>query len=153
MDPVQRGAGRVPNVEINRTGTSGFHSGDARRGAASIVERSRERTSGPGNGMTVRPPTPMGRGEGSVRQPIPDRSMERDQSGTGGRGSSSRAFSEQRNIAPRNEMNFQNPSMPAERFSSGPGRGGERSFRTPSMSGSESGSGRSERTFNPTSAP
>jgi hypothetical protein len=146
VDPVQRGAGRVPNVEINRTGTSGFHSGDARRGAASIVERSRERTSGPGNGMTVRPPTPMGRGEGSVRQPIPDRSMERDQSGTGGRGSSGRAFSQQGNIAPRNEMNFQRPSMPVERSSSGPGRGVERSFRPPSMSGN--GSGRSESTFN-----
>jgi len=149
VDPVQRGAGRVPNVEINRTGTSGFHSVDARRGAASIIERSRERTPGPGNGMTVSPSSPRGRGEGSVRQSIPDRPMEREQSGTGGRGSSDRAFSRQGNVAPRNEMNFQRPSMPPERSSRGPERGIENFSRQPSMNGGGStGRGRSERTFN-----
>ena len=148
VNPVQRGAGRVPNIEINRTGTSGFNSVVARRGAASIVERSRERTSGP-NGIPVTPSTPMGRGEGSVRQSVPDRPREREQSGTGGRGSSGKAFTQQGDIVPRNEMNFQRPSMPAERSSSGPGRGIERSFRPPSMSDSGSGgSGRSERNFN-----
>jgi hypothetical protein len=147
VDPVQRGAGRGPRVEVNRTGTSGFHSGDARRGAASIVERSRERTSGPGNSMTVRPSTLMGGGEGAVRQSIPDRSGGRDQSGTGERGSSGRVFSQQGNIAPRNEINFQRPSVPVERPSSGPGRRVERSFSTPSMDGSGSGAGRSERAF------
>ena len=149
VDPVRRGAGRIAAGEFNRTGTSGFNSVDARRGAASIVERSRERTSGPGSGMTVRPSTPMGRGEDSVGQSIPDRPMERGQAGTGGRGSSGRAFTQQGNITSRNEMDFQRPSMPAERSSSGPGRGIERSFRTPSMGGSGSGGfGRSERTFN-----
>ena len=149
VDPVLRGTGKMTAVGIDRTRASGFNSVDARRGAASIVERSRERTSGPGNGVNITPGTLRGRGEGAVRQSIPDRPMGRDQPGTGGRGSSGRAFTQQGNIAPRNEMNFQRPSMPAERSSNSPGRGIERSFRPPSMSGGGSaGSGRSERTFN-----
>lgn len=151
VDPVKRSGGNISRVEVDRTRTSGFNSGDARRGAASILERSRERTSGSGREMTVVPSTPRGRGEGSVRQSTPDRSMGRDLSGTGGRGSSGRAFTREGNTAPRNEMNFQRPFVSGERFSSGQGRGreAERSFRPPSTRGSGSpGFGRSERTFN-----
>ncbi|MBM4340809.1 MAG: hypothetical protein FJ110_14865 [Deltaproteobacteria bacterium] len=143
VDPGTRSIGKFVTGGSGKTGTSGFKSEDARRGAASIVERNRERTSGSGREMRVAPsPTsPTGRGEGPARQRIPDRAMGRDRSETGGSGSSGRVFNRQESVAPRSEMNFQrpSPSAPAERFSSGQGRG--------LSSGGSSGSGRSERNF------
>jgi hypothetical protein len=149
VDPVRRGTGKTVALGTGRTGTSGFNSIDGRRGAASIVERSRGRTSGSGDGMAARPSAPsVGRGEGPARQSIPDRFTGRDQSGSGISRSGGRAFNRQESVAPRTGMNFQSPSVSERRSSGGPGRGIERSFSPPSMGGSRSsGSGGSERTF------
>jgi hypothetical protein len=148
VDPVKRLDGKTGIASFDKSGASRFKSIDDRRSAASIVERSRERTSGRGKGVSGSSFTSMDRGEGFVKQPDPGRPLNRGPSGTREGSSSGRIFSRQENMTPREEMNFQRPSVPSGRPSGGQGRGSERSFHPPSRESSGSGSGRSERIFN-----
>jgi hypothetical protein len=79
--------------------------------------------------------TPMGHGEGSVRQSTPGGTVSRDQTGTVSRGSNERTFSQSGNIERRTEMNSQRPVMGEGRSFSAPSRGNERSFSSPPMGG------------------
>jgi len=127
VDPAGRGKGKT----FKKTDVShdrGFNSTDAKRGASSIFERSRERAVG----FTS---TPTGRDEGSVRQSTPGGTVSRDQTGTASRGSNERTFSQPGNIERRTEINSQRPSMGESRSFSAPSRGNERSFGSPPVSG------------------
>lgn len=154
VDPVKRSAGKTARVEINRTRSLRSDSGDARRGAASIFERSRDRTSGRGGDMNVPPSALRSRGDGPVRETTSERSLRSGMPGRDERSSKGRVFSRQRDAFPRNETNFERPSSSGERFSSGQGRRREveRSIRPPSSSSRGfSGSGPSDRAFTPPS--
>jgi hypothetical protein len=121
VDPVNRIRGGGPRVERNGSHQAGFNSAEARRGAASIFERSRERSA-------------------SVNR------VERDRTGTVSSGRENRTFSQPSNIERRNEMNVQGSSGGERRSFSAPNVTHERSFSAPSASGrsfgSSEGSGR-----------
>ena len=84
IDPVKRGTGREFITTLNRPRTQGFASTDARKGAASIFERSRERMR-------------------SARSPM-QTGVERGTIGSGVRGTPERSFQ-------GNERSFNPPSM------------------------------------------
>lgn len=169
IDPVRRRTGEsFRNIDISHK--RGFNSSEGKRGATSIFERNRERAVGSGKGMNVTTDkgvgernnvsptsggwsgkqsltdrsnftsTPMGHGEGSVRQSTPGGTVSRDQTGTVSRGSNERTFSQPGNIERRTETNSQRPFM-----------GEGRSFSAPSMgsrgSPGDMGSGRSSGGF------
>ena len=169
VDPVGRGTGKTSKT-TDISNSRGFNSTDAKRGASSIFERSRERAVGSGKGMNVTTDkgvgernnvspksgggsgeqslrdrsnfasTPTSRGEGSVRQSTPGGTVSRDQTGTVSRGSNERTFSQPGNIERRTERNSQRPFMGEGRSFGAPSRGSERSFSTPSI-GSRGSSG------------
>ena len=169
VDPVGRGTGKTSKT-TDISNSRGFNSTDAKRGASSIFERSRERAVGSGKGMNVTTDkgvgernnvspksgggsgeqslrdrsnfasTPTSRGEGSVRQSTPGGTVSRDQTGTVSRGSNERTFSQPGNIERRTEINSQRPFMGEGRSFGTPSRGSERSFSAPSM-GSRGSSG------------
>jgi hypothetical protein len=164
IDPVRRRTGesfRTTDISRNK----GFDSAEGRRGAGSIFERSRERInsgngadSASGRGLNGRSMnsrrsegrseehavtrrgnstlTHQGRGDGSVKQPTPERGISRDQAGTALRGSVERNFGQSGNIERRSEMNSQRPFVGEGRSSSAPSRINERSFSSPPMSSS-----------------
>jgi len=155
VNPVTRTGGRRFEVPGSGSPARGFASGDARRGAASIVERSRERgRSGNGpaaitnRGNSVNPSGISGSGgrrEGFV-------SPNRNQSGSQSQGGTDGGFERRRFETGRNEMgarSFNRPdlssgnrgSMSLGRSPGGgrgtvdPGNRGDRSFRSFSGSG------------------
>jgi hypothetical protein len=126
VDPAGRRTGetfRTGGISHNRT----FNSAEARRGATSIFERSRERSA-------------------SVNK------VERDRTGAVSSGRENRTFSQPNNIERRNEMNLQRPSGGQGRSFSAPNLTHERSFNAPSTGGRSFGSSEnSGRSFSPPS--
>lgn len=152
LDPVKRIRGSGFRAERDVSHTGGFNSAEARRGAASISERSLGRVRS-GNGMTGT----TGKGlSGNVALPKSENRPEekvfrnresntgtihgRTDTGTISRGTNGRTFNNPSNIERQNEMNSQKPSTGEGRISSSPSRGNQRSFSTPSM-GSRGSSG------------
>ncbi len=129
VDPVNRTSSHPFRVQRDISPQRGFNSPEARRGAASISERNRERarfgttTNGPGNiGRSEGGPVSRGMNQGTLNQP--------------------------RNIERRNEMNVQRPPGGQGRSFTFPNVAHERSFVAPSTGSRSSGSsGSSGRTF------
>jgi Domain of unknown function (DUF4124) len=145
--------------------TRGFNTTEARNGARSIYERSRERvamgnttTSARDKGLNNRniaslrssqgtqrqvynresnPSGFNGRNGGSGRPPVVDRRMSRTPNGTGFQGFSERTFSRPNSMNRQYGMNFQRPPSGETRSFSPPAWGSERSFSPPPQSGGQ----------------
>jgi hypothetical protein len=156
LDPAKRASSHPFRVQRDTSSQRGFSSTEARRGAASIFERDRERVRF-GNTM----PRTTARGvTGSVVGPgSQNRSEERvlrnggnsagrNEPGAFSGGRNSRTFNQQGNGERRNEMNVQRPSGGQQRSFTPPNVAHERSFVAPSTGSRSSGSsGSSRRTF------
>ena len=152
------GAGGTPH-------TRGFNSTEARNGARSIYERSRERvamgnstTSARDRGLNNRNPAYLRSGRGTERQgynresnpsgfnsrngnydkpPVIDRRVSRTPNETGSNRINDRAFNRSSSVNRQNGMNFQRPSTGETRSFSQPGRGSQRSFSPPPQGGGQ----------------
>jgi hypothetical protein len=164
IHPERRHEGRTFGVGDNPH-RRGFNSTEARNGARSIYERSRERVA---LGNTTTPikdrglnninPAYSRSGRGAERQvynreskpsgfngrngnygrpPVIDRRMSRTPNETGFHGMNERTFSRPDSMNRQNGMNFQRPSTGETRSFSPPARGSERSFSPPLQGGSQ----------------
>jgi hypothetical protein len=125
----------------------GFNSMEARNGARSIYERSRERNpaysrSGQGSERQVynrgsNPSGLNGRNNQYRRPPIADRRMSRSSHGNGFHGMNERTFSRPDSMKRNNRMNFQRPSAGETRSFSPPAWGSGRSFSPPPQRGGQ----------------
>ena len=132
VDPVKRASSHPFRVQSDISHQRGFNSTEARRGAASIFERNRERVRSE-NAMTT-----TNRGNNTDRRA----------SGTISRGMNQRTSNQPSNIERRNEMNFQRPSEGQGRSFTSPNVTHERSFNGPSTGRRSFGSSESSgRTF------
>jgi hypothetical protein len=164
MDPARRSSGRI----FGGMGTSpvrGLNSTEAKNGAQSIFQRSRDRVA-PGNtstpattrGLRNRNPSDLRSGRSTERQvynresrlsgfngrngdygrpPVVDRRMSRTLGETGSHGMSNRTFSRPDTMNRQSGMNFQRPSSSESRSFSPPSRGGERSFSSHPQGGGQ----------------
>jgi hypothetical protein len=164
VDPARRHEGRsfggreTPSVR-------GFNSAEARNGARSIFERSRERvapgnpsTPAAGRGLNERNPAYSRSGRGTEKQinnresnspringptgnysrpPVTDRRMNKTPVETGSRGMSDRVFNRPDSMNRQSGMSGQRPSAGETRSFSPPSRGIERSFSPPSQGGGQ----------------
>ena len=132
VDPARRQAGSILGGKDTPRGT-GFNSTEARRGARSIFERSRDRVA------LNRPPMPItsrGLNDRNSAYSRSDRSTERQvysrgsrPSGFNGRnGDQRKSPAIERGMNRQNGMNFQRPSMGETRSFSPPPRGGGQHF-------------------------
>jgi len=161
VDPARRHTGRIFG-DRDTPPTRGFNSTEARNGARSIFERSRDRVassntsapptgSGPNNRNSAnsrsgrgtdkqvynregRPSGFNGRNDNYGRPPVIDRRMNRSPGQTG---TSDRTFSRPNSLNRQNGMNFQRPSAGETRSFSPPARGSERSFSPPPQGGGQ----------------
>jgi hypothetical protein len=166
MDPARRSSGRI----FGGMGTPpvrGLNSTEAKNGAQSIFQRSRDRvalgntsTSTTTRGLRNRTPSDLRSGRSTERQvynrenrlsgfngrngdygrpPVMDRRMSRTPSETGfqGRGMSNRTFSRSDSMNRQSGMNFQRPSSSETRSFSPLSRGGERSFSSHPQDGGQ----------------
>jgi len=155
IHPERRREGRTFRVE-DTPHARGFNSTEARNGARSIFERSRQRAAlgktipptkdrglnkshpayrSPGRGTERQahnrernPSVFNGRNRDSGRPPVVDRWMSRTPNQTGPRGGSERTFSRPDSMNKQHGMNFQRPSSGETRSFSPPARVRERSF-------------------------
>lgn len=154
VDPARRHAGKIFGSK-DTPPTRGFHSTEARNGARSIFERSRERvapgktsTAITGRGLNDRNSAYSRSGRGTERQgynreskpprfdgrnnygrpPVTDRRMQRNPGATGFQGKGDGSFSRPGSMNRPNGMNYQRPSTGETRSFSPPSRGTERSF-------------------------
>jgi hypothetical protein len=164
MDPARRSSGRI----FGGMGTPpvrGLNSTEAKNGAQSIFQRSRDRVA-PGNtstpattrGLRNRNPSDLRSGRSTERQvynresrlsgfngrngdygrpPVMDRRMSRTPGETGSHGMSNRTFSRPDTMNRQSGMNFQRPSSSEPRSFSPPSRGGERSFSSHPQGGGQ----------------
>jgi hypothetical protein len=164
IDPVKRHAGMISGGR-DMPSVRGFNSSEARNGARSIFERSRER-SGSGNPLTPMTGTGLnGRNSASLRSgrrnerqvysresrspgfnsqksggsrpPVIDRGTNRIPGETGSRGTSNRTFSQPNSMSRQNGTNFQRPFAGETRSFSSSLRGSERSFSPSSQGGNQ----------------
>jgi hypothetical protein len=166
IDPVRRRAGMISGGR-DTPSVRGFNSSEARNGARSIFQRSRERVA-PANvltptttrGLRNRSPSDLRSGRSTERQvynrenrlsgfndrngaygrpPVMDRRMSKSPGETGsqGRGMSNRTFSQPNSMSRQNGMNFQRPSSSETRPSSPLSRSGERSFSSHPQDGGQ----------------
>ena len=166
VDPARRHAGRIVGGG-DTPHRRGFSSTEARNGARSIFDRSRERVA-LGNTSTSMPITDRrinnrnpaysrssrgtekqvynreskpsgfnGRDGNYGRPPVIDRSVSRSPGETGSHGVSGRTFSRPNSMNRQNGMNVQRPSAGEARSFSPPSRGSERSFSPPPQGGSQ----------------
>jgi hypothetical protein len=166
MDPARRSSGRI----FGGMGTPpvrGLNSTEAKNGAQSIFQRSRDRvalgntsTSTTTRGPRNRTPSDLRSGRSTERQvynrenrlsgfngrngdygrpPVMDRRMSRTPGETGfqGRGMSNRTFSRSDSMNRQSGMNFQRPSSSETRSFSPLSRGGERSFSSHPQDGGQ----------------
>ena len=164
IHPERRHEGRTFGVGDNPH-RRGFNSTEARNGARSIYERSRERvalgnTTTPikDRGLNNRNPAYSRSSQGTERQvykmeskpsgfngrnsnygrpPVVDRRMSRTPNETGFHGMNERTFSRPDSMNRQNGMNFQRPSTGETRSFSQPGRGSQRSFSSPPQGGGQ----------------
>jgi hypothetical protein len=166
MDPARRSSGRISGG-MGRSPVRGLNSTEAKNGAQSIFQRSRERVA-PGNtsmpmtgrGLQNRNPSDLRSGRSTERQvynresrlsgfngrngdygrpPVMDRKMSRTPGATGfqGQGMSNRTFSWPDSMNRQSGMNFQRPSSSETRSFSPLSRGGERSFSSHPQGGGQ----------------
>lgn len=164
IHPERRHEGRTFGVG-GSPHTRGFNSTEARNGARTIYERSRERvalgnTTTPikDRGLNNRNPAYPRSGQGTERQvynreskpsgfngrnsnygrpPVIDRRINRTPGETGFYGMNERTFSRPDSMNRQNGMNFQRPSTGETRSFSPPARGSERSFSPPLQGGGQ----------------
>jgi hypothetical protein len=145
--------------------TRGFNSTEARNGARSIYERSRERvamgnptTSAKDRGLNNRNPAYGRSGQGTERQvynregnssgfnnrnsnyakpPVVDRRMSRNPNETGSNSMNDRTFNRSSSVSRQYGMNFQRPPSGETRSFNQPSRGSERSFSAPPQGGGQ----------------
>jgi len=163
IDPARRGTERPFRAASDHPRTRGYSSPEARTGASSIFERSRERTRTGGAAM-VRPdrgpndkspssrpisntPALRGRSSDQTRPPTSERRMSRPpaESSLGGSGAprsprdmSGRTYTPPPNIDRRSGMNSPRPSSGEIRSFSPPAQGSPGSFNTPPVGGGAS---------------
>jgi hypothetical protein len=162
--PERRYEGRT-SPERNTPPTRGFNSTEARNGARSIYERSRERVA-MGNttppvkdrGLNNRNPAYGRSGQGTERQvynregnssgfnnrnsnyakpPVVDRRMSRNPNETGSNRMNDRTFNRSSSVNRQYGMNFQRPPSGETRSFNQPSRGSERSFSQPPQGGGQ----------------
>jgi hypothetical protein len=164
IHPERRHEGRTFGVE-DTPHRRGFNSTEARNGARSIYERSRERvalgnTTTPikDRGLNNKNPAYSRSGRGTERQvynreskpsgfngrngdygrpPVIDRRINRTPGETGFHDTKERTFSRPDSMNRQNGMNFQRPSTGETRSFSQPGRGSQRSFSSPPQGGGQ----------------
>ena len=166
IDPARRSSGRMSGG-MGPSPVRGLNSTEARNGAQSIFQRSRDRvasvnTSTPTTtrGFPNRNPSDLRSGRSTERQvynresrlssfngrngdygrpPVMDRRMSKSPGETGfqGRGMSNRAFSQPNSMNRQSGMNFQRPSSNETRSFSPLSRGAQGSFSSPPQGGGQ----------------
>ncbi len=159
IHPERRYEGRPFGARDNPP-TRGFNSAEARKGARSIFERSRQRAavgntttpikdrgrsngrpaySSPGRGterqVYSQPSGFNGRKSASGKPPVVDRRTSRTPNQTGSHGFSNRTFSRPDSMNRQQGTNFQRPSPGETRSFTPPARGRARSFSSPPQGG------------------
>ena len=171
IDPVTRHTGRTFRSDFDPSRRRGFPSTEAKKGAASIFERSHGRLRS-GNPALTRPQTgladrnrisskPTGRAEKPIpnnrresktstlgsqngnqtRPPIIDRGMRRSPAETGSRDMGERTFSRQRSIESRGTIGSNSSAERIERSFRVPSKGSRGSFEVPQGGGRSGGLG------------
>jgi hypothetical protein len=152
IDPVTRHTGRTFRGDFDPSRRRGFPSTEAKKGAASIFERGRERRGFPNvqrgtNSMLSRPggqfefrgpdnrgnrrSAPNVRGSGPQRPSTTDRWMGRSRGEVGSRGPGERTFSRQRGTESRAIPNFNRSTERIDRSSRAPSTDNGRSSNAP----------------------
>ena len=162
--PERRYEGRT-SPERNNPPTRGFNSTEARNGARSIYERSRDRvamgnttTPAKERGLNNRNPAYGRSGQGTEKQvynregnsssfnnrnnnyakpPVVDRRMSRNPNETGSNSMNDRTFNRSGSVNRQYGMNFQRPPSGETRSFNQPSRGSERSFSAPPQGGGQ----------------
>ncbi len=155
IDPARRSSGRMSGG-MGPSPVRGLNSTEARNGAQSIFQRSRDRVASVNTSTptTTRgfPSTERqvynrenrlsgfnGRNGDYGRPPVMDRRMSKspDETGFQGRGMSNRAFSQPNSMNRQSGMNFQRPSSNETRSFSPLSRGAQGSFSSPPQGGGQ----------------
>jgi hypothetical protein len=164
--PERRYEGRN-SPERNNPHTRGFNSTEARNGARSIYERSRERVAMDNTtssertrdrGLNNRNPASLRSGQGIERQvynresnpsgfngrngnyakpPVVDRRMSRNPNETGSNRMNDRTFNRSSSVNRQYGMNFQRPPSGETRSFNQPSQGSQRSFSSPPQGGGQ----------------